>query len=132
MAHNMMVLMLDPRYKGLKCVANLIRKHRAQVLVEYDKKNLVPLLVVVFKSFYPCHLQTPLPNPLVLDDSLFGELACTKETREGLLKSKLSLFCQIVVSEEDLKSPLAWWKTHESQFPNVGFLAKQILGIPRN
>jgi hypothetical protein len=37
MAHNMMVLLLDPRYKGLKCVANLNKKDRAQVLVEeYD------------------------------------------------------------------------------------------------
>jgi hypothetical protein len=37
-----------------------------------------------------------------------------------------------MVSQKDLKSPLAWWKTHESQFSNVGFLAKQILGILRN
>ncbi len=28
MAHNMMVLMLDPRYKGLKWVANLNKKDR--------------------------------------------------------------------------------------------------------
>jgi hypothetical protein len=37
-----------------------------------------------------------------------------------------------VVSQKDLKSPLAWWKMHESQFPNVGLLAKQIFGILRN
>jgi hypothetical protein len=23
----------------------------------------------------------------------------------------------------------SWWQFHEKQFPNVGFLAKQILGI---
>jgi hypothetical protein len=34
-----------------------------------------------------------------------------------------------VISKEDLQSPLVWWKTHESQFPNVGFLARQIFGI---
>jgi hypothetical protein len=28
-------------------------------------------------------------------------------------------------------NPLAWWKTHEGQFLNVGFLTKQVLGIPR-
>jgi hypothetical protein len=28
-------------------------------------------------------------------------------------------------------SPLAWWKTHEGQFPNVGFFTKQVFGIPR-
>ncbi len=76
-----MVFMLDPRYKGLKCVANLIRKDRTH-LEEYDKKKLVPLLVVVFESLNPNHPQTPPLNPLVLNDLLFGELASTKEASE--------------------------------------------------
>jgi hypothetical protein len=39
MAHK--AFMLDPRYKGLKCVIDLIRKDRARVLVEeYDKKKI--------------------------------------------------------------------------------------------
>jgi hypothetical protein len=29
-------------------------------------------------------------------------------------------------------NPLAWWKTHESQFQNVNFLTKQVFGIPRS
>jgi hypothetical protein len=89
-------------------------------------------IVVVFKSFYPCHPQTPLPNPLVLDDLLFSEPISIKEAGEGLLKSKLFLFCRIVVLDKDLKSPLACWKTHESQFPNVGILVREILGIPKS
>ncbi len=99
---------------------------------EYDNFFLVPLLVVVFKSLYPCHPQTPLPNPLVLDDLLFGKPTSIEEASESLLKSKLFLFCRTVVSKEDLNNPFAWWKTHESQFPNVGFLVRQILGIQRN
>jgi hypothetical protein len=27
--------------------------------------------------------------------------------------------------------PLSWWHKHENYFPNIGFIAKQILGIPR-
>jgi hypothetical protein len=27
--------------------------------------------------------------------------------------------------------PLAWWQIYETQFPNIGVLAKQILGISR-
>jgi hypothetical protein len=74
MAHNMMAYMLDPRYKGLKCVVNLIGKDRAWVLVEeYDQKKLVLLLVVFFKSLNLGHSQPPLPNPLVFNDLLFGE-----------------------------------------------------------
>jgi hypothetical protein len=26
-------------------------------------------------------------------------------------------------------NPIVWWKTHEGQFSNVGFLAKQVFGI---
>jgi hypothetical protein len=90
---------------------------------------LVPLLVVVFKSLNPSHPQTPPLDPLVPNDLLFGEPASTEETNEGLLKFELFLFCQIVISKKDLQSPLVWWKTHESQFPNVGFLARQTFGI---
>jgi len=96
------------------------------------KINLVLLLVVVFKSLNLGHPQPLPPNPIVFNDPLFGELTSTKEANESLLKSKLSLFHWIVVLEEDLKSLLAWWKTHESQFLNDGFLTKQILGIPRS
>jgi hypothetical protein len=39
MAHNMLALMLDPRFKTLKCVTNLIGKDKAQVIMnEYDSK----------------------------------------------------------------------------------------------
>jgi hypothetical protein len=93
------------------------------------KKKLVPFLVVVFKSFNPNHPQTLPLDPLVPNDLLFSEPASTKKASEGLLKYELFLFCQIVISKEDLQSPLVWWKTHESQFPNVGFLARQIFGI---
>jgi len=39
MAHNMMTFMLDPKDKGLNCVADLIGKDKDWVLMEkYDKK----------------------------------------------------------------------------------------------
>jgi hypothetical protein len=40
MAHNMMAFMLEPRYKGFKCVVDLIRKDIAWVLVEEYKKKI--------------------------------------------------------------------------------------------
>jgi hypothetical protein len=74
---------------------------------EYDTKILILLLVVVFKLLSPDdgNLLPQEPN-LVLDDSLFGVIASIEEISEKLLKSKLSLFCHIVVLEEDMKSPL--------------------------
>ncbi len=69
---------------------------------------------MVFKSLNLGPLQTPPLDPLVPNDSLFSELASIEETNEGFLKFELSLFHRIVVSKKDLKSPLVWWKTHES------------------
>jgi hypothetical protein len=34
------------------------------------------------------------------------------------------------VDDNDVKSPLQWWKDHAKQFFNVAFLARQFLGIP--
>jgi hypothetical protein len=48
--------------------------------------------------------------------------ASTQETNLSLVKSKLSLYCQIVVNDDDMKSPLQWWKDHEKQFSIVAFL----------
>ncbi len=33
------------------------------------------------------------------------------------------------VDLKEIKNPLQWWENHESRFPIVVFLTKQILGI---
>jgi hypothetical protein len=51
----------------------------------------------------------------VEDESLFGVPTSNEEASENLLKFELSLFRWIVIPEDDLKDPLAWWKKHECQ-----------------
>jgi hypothetical protein len=87
------------------------------------------MLVMVFKCLNPSHVKTPPPKIHVEDESLFGALASSEEANESLLKFELFLFQQVVILEDDLKDPLASWKKHECQYPQVGFLAQQILGI---
>jgi hypothetical protein len=45
------------------------------------------------------------------------------------MSRELSLFKRLFIPSSACANPLAWWLTHEGQFPNVGFLTKQILGI---
>ncbi len=47
-------------------------------------------------------------SAFVIGDSLWGMEASTVETNLSLVKSKLSLYCQIVVNDNDMKSPLQW------------------------
>jgi hypothetical protein len=47
--HNMMVIMLDPRFKALRMVENLVGCGNAiQLASKYDVKVVVPLLMVCF------------------------------------------------------------------------------------
>jgi myosin-crossreactive antigen len=45
-AHNMISLMLDPKYKNLCIVSSFVGKEQGVVLVEkYDRKSLYPMLL---------------------------------------------------------------------------------------
>jgi hypothetical protein len=91
-------------------------------------KDLIPMLVMVFKCLNPSLKNTSSINTCG-NEFLFGAFASDEKVNESLLKFELSLFWQVVILKDDLKNLLAWWKKHECQYPNVGFLARQILGI---
>jgi hypothetical protein len=45
-------------------------------------------------------------------------------------KTKLSFFRPYAMNlSDDARSPLGWWKEHVRLYPNVAFLARQILAI---
>lgn len=92
---------------------------------KYNKQVLVPLLMNGAKNL---NLQSTTSlmvlSAFVIGDSLWGMEASIEETNLSLVKSKLSLYCQIVVNDDDMKSPLQWWKDHEKQFSIVAFLVR--------
>jgi hypothetical protein len=53
-AHNMTAIMLDPCFKALRIMANLVRRRNAiRLAFEYDVKVVVPLLMVCFDWLNP-------------------------------------------------------------------------------
>jgi hypothetical protein len=49
-AHNMLALMLDLHFKSLDVVKGFVGKAKViQIVVKYDNKSLMPLLVATFK-----------------------------------------------------------------------------------
>jgi len=61
-----------------------------------------------------------------IDESLWGVANSIKEANFFLVQSyELSLYCQIAMKHNNIKSPLQWWKKHDKQF---AFLVYQILG----
>jgi hypothetical protein len=55
-------------------------------------------------------------------------MASIENIAMGLLKVVLSFHRQTSMATETF-SPFNWWVEHEQQFPNISFLAKEILGI---
>lgn len=132
-AHNMLALMLDPRFKGLEVLQNYVGREVAKKVVdEYDTKVLVPMLIKVAAVLSPApgaHLAIPTITQ-VSPTSLFGAPASTAEASKGLLLGELSLFRRLVVEPTNVACPLMWWKEQESRFPTVAYVARQFLGIP--
>ncbi len=52
-----------------------------------------------------------------------------EESSHALVVGELSLLGRLFISPATCVNPLVWWWIHETQFPNVSFFAKQILGI---
>jgi hypothetical protein len=64
------------------------------------------------------------------DNNIFGVVgASIEESSRALVVGELSLFKRLFVVLVTCDDPLAWWCIHEMQFPNVGFLAKQLFEI---
>jgi hypothetical protein len=47
----------------------------------------------------------------------------------SIVKKQINHFLVKKLIEEECKNPLAWWKLYKVQFPNIGFVIQQILGI---
>jgi hypothetical protein len=53
-AHNMISLMLDPRFKSLHIISSFVGREQGIALVEkYDRKSLFPMLVKCHEHLYP-------------------------------------------------------------------------------
>jgi hypothetical protein len=60
---------------------------------------------------------------------MFSVGASMEESSQTLVIKELSLSWRLAILPPIRVDSFAWWKTHEGQFPNVSFLAKQVFGI---
>jgi hypothetical protein len=94
-----------------------------QMMVEYDSKTLLPLLVPIFQ-FLNLNFDGLIEVTLVDgdEDSIFGVVISNEATLHGLLRNELNLFRHLHVKLKDSMLPLNWWKIHEIEFSNVSFV----------
>jgi hypothetical protein len=63
------------------------------------------------------------------DNNIFNVGTFMEESSCAFVVVELSLLRRLSISLATCVDPLAWWWIHETQFSNVSFFAKQILGI---
>ncbi len=129
----MMAIMMDSRFKPLHIVENLVGCRNAIWLAyEYDVKIAVPFFMVcsywlntiAITSIAAIDITRPK-----LEKNMFGVGVLIEESSWALVIRELSLFRRLSIISSACANPLVWWQMHEGQFPNVAFLAKQILGV---
>jgi len=99
-----------------------------QVAIDYDCEIFLPLLLIVYNILATTFLIVNLVTSTMFELGVFENLTFPKESALGLLKAEFSLLKKIVVPI-DAFSPLIWWAKHQQQFPNIGYLARQVMGI---
>jgi hypothetical protein len=108
-SHNMMAIMLDPRYKGLQSISKFVGPQLTKAIVaQYDKKVLLPLLLKAHAHLNPKAVveESDAGSSHLLEVDQFclsGAGASEEEAAEGLLLKELSLFRRLVIDSSDLE-----------------------------
>ncbi len=103
---------------------------------KYDANAIIPLLMTMFEVLNlvcsrSCWTIVRFGDSIEEDNNIFGVGASMEESSRALVVGKLSLFKRFIIPTTCV-DPLTCWQIHETLFPNVSFLAKQILGISRS
>jgi len=91
----------------------------------------MPLLLIVYHTLTPNVAIVTFVASIVVEEGVFKSLVSIEELVMGLIKTELSFFKKIVLPIDPF-SPFAWWEEHEQQFPNLVYLAWQVMGIVRS
>jgi len=110
-AHNMLSLMLDPRFKTLRIMSSFIGCEQVKAIVEeYDKKSLFLMLL---KCYYHLHLLVEFARDVVdqrvkedMNLDIFEMEANTSEPTTKLVNRKLLIFKRYQLDVKDIKCPL--------------------------
>jgi hypothetical protein len=133
--HNMISLMLDPRFKALCIVSSFVEQDQSVSYVEeYDKKLLYPMLVKYHEHSHPLiRLDRNYVNQNIFDQDcsldIFEQNTSTSKPTRKLAKRELLIFKWYQLDVKNIKCPFQWWEKHEAMFLIVSFLFHQILGI---
>jgi hypothetical protein len=113
--HNMISLMLNPKFKSLCMMSSFVGKERGVVLVEeYDKFFLYLMLVKCHEHLHPLvRLDKNRVDQYIFEQDcnldIFEQTTRTSEPTEELVKKELLVFKKYQLDVKDIKCVLQWW-----------------------
>ncbi len=126
---------MDPYYKSLQVNNYVGHGSVIHLTFKYEKHPTFNDNFWKVKPFYPSIGGFFSINGLHVEEdesNMFGVGASMEKNSWALINRELSLFWRLVILPPMCVDPFASWKTHEGQFPSVGILTKQVIGIPRS
>jgi hypothetical protein len=110
-AHNMLSLMLDPRFKTLHLVSSFIGREQGKAIMEkYDKKSLFPTLLKCYYHLHPLvEIKRDVVDEKVEEDmnlDIFEMTINTREPKMEVVNRKLLIFKCYKMDVKNIKCPL--------------------------
>jgi hypothetical protein len=110
----MMAFMLDPHFKALHVVENLVgHRNVIRLASEYDVKVVVLLLMLCFDWLNLVAGTSAISAidvaRLELEENMFGVGASIEKSSRTLITRELSLFRRLSIPSSTCADPLAWW-----------------------
>jgi hypothetical protein len=116
----MMAIMLDPHFKSLHIVEDLLGHGNAiQLATKYDAKFVILLLMVYFERMNPIVVNAYIVTTTIdvvgeeFEENMFGVEASIEESSRALVIGKLFLFRRLYVLPSTCVDPFTWRHIHE-------------------
>ncbi len=120
--HNMVSLMLNPRFKSLRLVSSFIGQEQVVSIVEeYDQQSLFTMFLKCYHIFHPMVEFGPIVNMQIDEKNsldIFEMFIRTSEPTKEVVNKELLMFRRFQVGVKNIKCPLKWWVKYEFLFPN--------------
>jgi hypothetical protein len=115
--HSMLTIILDPQFKSLQVVENLVGHGNAiQLASKNDLKPMIPFLMVCFEALNPTAkaCTSTNHNDFEKKGNMFKVGASFKESSQPLVTKESSLFMKLSIPSSASKDPFVWWHNYES------------------
>jgi hypothetical protein len=114
----MMAIMLDPHFKSLSIVKDLLGHGNAiRLAIEYDAKIVFLMVYFEWLNLIVVNASTAIAVPTIVGEefgeNMFGVKASIVESSCALFSRELSLFKRLSILPFACVDPFTWWRIHE-------------------